>query len=79
MICQQVLRKPTPLRNAASQIYSKSMLHRLGVSQAENSKGYMAECAGFGWGRVNFLHSDWCEAVFWNCAENSVSNTEMCL
>ena len=32
-------------------------------------------CAGFGWDRVNFLHSSWYGAMFWICAENSVDNT----
>ena len=34
-------------------------------------------CAGFDWGRVNFLRSSWYEAMFWICAENSVDNTGM--
>jgi len=34
-------------------------------------------CAGFGWDRVNFLHSNWYEAMFWICAENSIDNTRM--
>jgi len=36
-------------------------------------------CAGFGWGRVNFLHSSWSGALLWVCAANSVGNTGMFL
>ena len=38
---------------------------------------YLPRCAGFGWGRVNFLHSSWYGAVVWICAGNSVDNTGM--
>ena len=37
------------------------------------------DCAGFNWYRVNFLHSSYCGAMFWICAENSIDNTEMFL
>ena len=37
----------------------------------------LVRCAGFGWGRVNFLHSSWYGAMFWICDENSVDNTGM--
>ena len=37
----------------------------------------MCDCAGFGWDRVNFLHSSWYGATFWICAGNSVGNTAM--
>ena len=36
-------------------------------------------CAGFAWGRVNFLRSSWYGAMFCICAENRVDNTEMLL
>lgn len=32
-------------------------------------------CVGFGWGSVNVLHSSWCGAVFWICAENRADDT----
>ena len=28
-------------------------------------------CAGFGWGRVSFIHSIWCGAMVWICAGNT--------
>jgi len=28
-------------------------------------------CAGFGWGRVSFIHSSWCGAMVWICAGNT--------
>ena len=34
-------------------------------------------CPGFGWERVNGLHSSWSGALLWICAENSVGNTGM--
>ncbi|XP_074989722.1 LOW QUALITY PROTEIN: tubulin alpha-8 chain-like [Calonectris borealis] len=40
-------------------------------------KLWLQLCAGFGWGRVKFLHSSWYGAVFWICAGNSVDNTGM--
>lgn len=36
----------------------------------------LAACAGFGWERVNFLHSIWSRAVFWICSGNIVDNTD---
>lgn len=33
--------------------------------------------AGFGWGRVDFLHSSSYEAMFWVCARNGADNTGM--
>jgi len=33
--------------------------------------------AGFGWDRVNFLHSSLYDAMFWICDENSVDNRGM--
>ena len=36
-------------------------------------------CAGFGWHRLNFLHSSWYGAMFWICAGNSVDNAGMFL
>lgn len=38
-----------------------------------------AYCTSFVWGRVNFLHSAWYEAMFGNCAEHRVYNTEIFL
>jgi len=40
---------------------------------------YVSFCAGFGWDRVNFLHSSQSGAMFWICAEHSVDNTGMFL
>jgi len=37
----------------------------------------VATCAGFGWDRVNFLHSSWYGATFWICADHSVDDTGM--
>jgi len=34
-------------------------------------------CAGFGWGKVGFLHSSWYRAMLCACAENHVDSTEM--
>lgn len=36
-------------------------------------------CTGFGWGRVKFLHSTLCVALFWICVGNRVRNIEMLL
>lgn len=43
-------------------------------SQPQMAWMYMGRCAGFGWGRVNFLHSSWCKTMFWICAGISVVN-----
>ena len=37
----------------------------------------LLHCAGFGWDRVNFLHSSWYGAMFWICAGNSGDNTRI--
>ena len=37
----------------------------------------VGQCSGFGWSRVNVLHSSYYGAKFWICAENSVDNTGM--
>ena len=34
-------------------------------------------CPGFGWDRVNFLHSSWYDAVLWTYDENNGDNTWM--
>lgn len=36
-------------------------------------------CAGFGWGRVNFLYSSWYGVMLWYCAENNTDDTGMFL
>jgi len=38
-------------------------------------KSELTHCAGFGWGRVNYLHSSYYAAMFWICVENSVDST----
>lgn len=42
----------------------------------DSSHSDVDACAGFGWGRINLLHSGWCGAVFWTYAEHSVDNIE---
>lgn len=37
----------------------------------------MTAYAGFGWCKVNFLHSTLYRAMSWICARNSIDNTEM--
>lgn len=34
-------------------------------------------CAGFGWSRVNFLHSSKDKAMFWICPGNSADNRDV--
>jgi len=53
---------------------SSSLLNAVGETQNFVIMGN-TDCAGFGWGRVNFPHSSWDGAVFWICGENSVDNT----
>lgn len=36
---------------------------------------FVCWCPDFGWDRVNFLPSCWCNAVFWIKYENNVDNT----
>lgn len=40
-------------------------------------KGYYANYADFGRGRVNFLHCSQYGAMIWICAENNVNNIKM--
>ena len=40
---------------------------------------FLGLCAGFGWDRVNFLHSSEYGAMVWICAENSVDNSGVVL
>ena len=49
----------------------QSRLHR------ELEAALLSWSAGFGWDRVNFLHSSWYGAVFWICDENGVDNSGM--
>lgn len=34
-------------------------------------------CAGYGWDKVNILHSSSCSALFWICVKDSTENTVM--
>ena len=54
-----------------------AVTRRARAAEASPNIATLCPCAGFGWDRVNFLHSSSYGAVFWICAGNSADNTGM--
>jgi len=55
----------------------ENMSTAISLEEKKMEQVIKSHCAGFGWDRVNFLHTSWYETIFWICAENSVDHTGM--